>query len=107
MDNADKDTLPADKKCYYLETLDCNSKHEEDAASEKAAEPQNVDVQPTAEFTPKQVISFPMATNVVKDILSLLIKKMGELSKKSKVGMEVIKSNLMKIFLLLRRRRTL
>ncbi|KAM6407361.1 protocadherin Fat 4-like [Pluvialis apricaria] len=54
MGDADKDKLPDNEKCYYLETLDCNSKHEENAASEKAAEPRNGDAQPTAESTPKQ-----------------------------------------------------
>ncbi|XP_075004052.1 protocadherin Fat 4-like [Calonectris borealis] len=52
--DADKDVIQADEKCNYLETLllDCNSEHEENVASEKAAEPRNVDA--TAEFTTKQ-----------------------------------------------------
>ena len=72
--DADKNVLQTNEKCNYLETLDCNSEHEENVASEKAAEPRNVDAQPTAEFTTKQVISFSIAKNGVKDILSLLIK---------------------------------
>lgn len=73
---AGKDVIQADEKCRYLETLllDCNSEHEENVASEKAAEPRYVDAQPTAEFTTKQVISFSIAKNGAKDILSSLIK---------------------------------
>ncbi|XP_075606136.1 protocadherin Fat 4 [Balearica regulorum gibbericeps] len=48
------DVLQADEKWNYLETLDCNSEHKENVASEKAAEPRNVDALPTAEFATKQ-----------------------------------------------------
>ncbi|XP_010288229.1 PREDICTED: protocadherin Fat 4-like, partial [Phaethon lepturus] len=54
--DADKDVIQVDTECNYLETLllDCNSECEENVASEKATEPRNVDVQPTAEFTANQ-----------------------------------------------------
>ncbi|XP_065538695.1 protocadherin-23-like [Lathamus discolor] len=64
--DSDKDLIQADEKCSYLETLllDFNSKHEDNGASEKAAEPRNVDAQHTAGFTAKQVTSFPIAERV-------------------------------------------
>jgi len=74
--DTDKDVIQADEKCNYLETLlvDCNSELEENVASEKATEPRKADAQPTAEFTTKQVISFSIAQNGAKDILSLCTK---------------------------------
>lgn len=68
---ADKDEFQDDER---PETLDCNSEHEESVASEEADEPRNGDAQPTVEFTTKQVISFSIAKNGMKDILSLFIK---------------------------------
>ncbi|XP_074007128.1 uncharacterized protein [Numenius arquata] len=50
-EDADKDNLQANERCNYLETLDRNSEHEENARSEKATEPRNADAQPSAELT--------------------------------------------------------
>ncbi|XP_008939523.1 PREDICTED: protocadherin Fat 4-like, partial [Merops nubicus] len=60
--DADNDLLQADEKCRYLEPVDCNSEHKENAASEKAAELRNADVQLAAEFRTKQDC-FPADTN--------------------------------------------
>lgn len=66
--DSDKDLIQADEKCSYLETLllDFNSKHEDNGASGKAAEPRNADAQHTADFTAKQVTSFPIAKSGVR-----------------------------------------
>ncbi|KAM6082392.1 protocadherin Fat 4-like [Chlamydotis macqueenii] len=51
---ADQDVLQANENWNYLETLNHNSKYDENVASEKATEPRNIGAQPAAEFTTKE-----------------------------------------------------
>lgn len=72
--DAEKNEIQASEKDKYLETVLMDYKSEKIGAPEKAAESRNVEVQPTAGFTTKQVMSFLTAKHRMKGFLLLFIK---------------------------------